>query len=313
MVHSNAAAQTSDGGKALNVLYAFGGRLYAGYGDYGANTGPIHLKSVPTSDPTGAWTDHLTISTEQIAGLRPLGDGRLVVPNVDPRGSGPGGYAELASGVWTDLPARIGAAAVIHAFDMYEFGGSLWACGADDTGASVWRSTDAGATWAESLVGPAGGFNRFYGFIEAGGELRVSDPVSGTTYLWSGSAWVEDAVNPLPAGFNGGPGVAWNDGYLIPQDVEIGRSAQSLAYFDGTSTTVIATGISGFSIGDDDALYVLHATGIRRAPATSPITFTVVGLVDGIAAEKCAICILPGSTQAAIGRTDSRIEVVTLP
>lgn len=186
--------------------------MYAGYGDYGANTGPIHLESVSGETPLEAWTDHVVADSEQIGMYRATADSRVLVPHIDPRntsgGSG-GGYSQRAAdGTWTDLPSRIGAADVVHVFDLVEFAGDLWACGADNIGgiggAAVWRSTNGGTTWTQSLVGPrepsadVTELHRFYCFVIAAGILRVRDPISGTSYKWTGSAWSVDTVNPLP-------------------------------------------------------------------------------------------------------------------
>src|SRR5262245_22692826 len=48
-------SQATPTGRTIATLVAFRGRIYAGYGDYGANTGPI---SICGFDPASAQFDH---------------------------------------------------------------------------------------------------------------------------------------------------------------------------------------------------------------------------------------------------------------
>src|SRR5688572_11387418 len=43
-VHPDAAAQPTSTGKVLATLKGFNGKIYAGFGDYGSNTGPIGIR-----------------------------------------------------------------------------------------------------------------------------------------------------------------------------------------------------------------------------------------------------------------------------
>src|SRR5688572_31689862 len=41
--HPGATAQNTNTGKQIATLFPWNGKLFAGYGDYGANTGPIDI------------------------------------------------------------------------------------------------------------------------------------------------------------------------------------------------------------------------------------------------------------------------------
>jgi len=153
-VHPEVATQTTFYGDHIATLKPFNGKLYAGYGDYGANTGPIAVRAY---DPTlGAFTDpYLSSATEAIYIYREI-NGRLYAPNIDTRGGG-SGYAVGTAGspdTWQDVITVDG----VHMFDMNTFNGTdLFQGGTASNGDGiVYRSVDGGATWTESLRMPAG-------------------------------------------------------------------------------------------------------------------------------------------------------------
>src|SRR4051812_25423164 len=82
--HPEVAAQTTSYGNLIATLKPFNGRLYAGYGDYNANTGPIAVRAY---DPAlGGFTDPmLSSATEAIYIYRNLNN-KLYAPNIDTRG-----------------------------------------------------------------------------------------------------------------------------------------------------------------------------------------------------------------------------------
>lgn len=262
------------------------------------------------SDPLGAWTDHVTSDTEQIGVFRSLADGRLIAPDLDPRVTDSGGYAERAlDGTWTDRSTRISdsGTVVTHVFDFIEHAGSLWACGSGGPGARVWRSTDGGATWVLSLEGPAGDFNRFYCFVAEGAVLRVKDPETGQAFRWTaGGGWVGDGAGILPAGVTGGPGLAWGSRFVVQAQVPLGRAPQQL-YCDGAPFG--PANAVGFDVGDDGALYILNVASIHRFVGNSETNSYPAGAGGG---DNSALAILPGCTQAVVGTSDSRLKLVDL-
>jgi hypothetical protein len=285
--------------------------VLAGYGDWVANTGPIHVESVPTTSPLDAWTDQVTVETEQITVFRSLTDGRVIAPQTDPQGGGVGYAQRSVGGVWSNLNQRI-ATDGEHVLDMVEFAGRLWACGSDGDVdhdyAVVWHSTDGGATWVESLRDPVSVVDsRFFCLAPIGDALWVHNTQQDHTFKWTAAGgWTSSAVQMLSAGVYGGPGVPWAGGHLIPSTMPGVAAAFDLYYFDGTTTTMLAMNVVGWSVGDDGDLYVMSTNGrIDRAASGSPATFAPIVQING--AKYRSLAILPGSTEAVIGTTDSTI------
>lgn len=290
--------------------------ILAGYGDWAANDGSIHIESVPAASPLSQWTDQVTVTTEQITVFRPLTDGRVVVPQVDPQGSGVG-YAERASnGVWADRPQRI-AIDGEHVLDMVEFGGRLWACGSDGDAthdyAVVWHSTDGGATWVESLRDPLSVVNsRFFCLAPIGDTLWVRNGEQGHTFKWTvADGWSSSATAVLLPGVYGGPGKPWDSGYVIPSLMP-GQGPCVLYFFDGTTTSEIATDVRGWDIGDDGTLCLLGPDGVVQRYASAAAS-PVAGVQVAYPSTYCSLAVIPGSSRAIVGRADSRIAVVPLP
>lgn len=111
---------------------------------------------------------------------------------------------------------------------------------------------------------------------------------------------------------SGAPGQAWDAGYLNPSDIPFGSDFYDLWYFDGTTSTKLGSAINGFSVGDDGNLYTFKDFTIHRIAPTTHAS-TVAALVGQVAAEtNTALAILPGSTQAVVGTSDSRLKLVDL-
>lgn len=319
-VHPAAAAQATALGKALNVLTLIDGDVYAGYGDFSENTGPIHVESVPAADPLAEWVDHLTENTEQILLYRLLTDGRVFVPQADPSDPSIGGYAERAlDGTWTDHSDRFTAQ---HVFGMAEVSGHLFACGAEGGNAVVWESTDNGATWDESLRSTTSDlaspdFERFYMLAVVDTAIYVQSSLGLESYKWTAAdGWMaDDADLVIAPKAEGAPGVIWRDGYVYPSYVRVGPDPVSLYYFDGATRTLIDGDVRGFAVADDGSLYFIESTHrLRAVAATGPLTATTVGTVEQLGSEiNCSLVVLPGREQALVGTSESRLKVVTLP
>lgn len=140
-LHPQAAAQPTATGRALRTLCPWRGRLYIGYGDYQANTGPI---AVTAWDPArNAFVTVHTSDTEAI----PFA-GRLVYAT---RHSYATPYAEL-NATPNRLVAFDGATAAV-AFDreLLDFFGDDRALLVLDTDGAIWRTTDL-ARWSRAAV-----------------------------------------------------------------------------------------------------------------------------------------------------------------
>lgn len=188
--HPQAAAQPTGTGKIIVQLEDFGTKVYAGFGDYLENTGPIAMN--PLVGTTFAGVEN-NADTEAAYGFRQLGS-NLYVPSTDPRVSAD--YAVYDGTTWSNLD-KVDAA---HVFDVAQLGTDLFLIGGgNDNAAKVWRSTDGGSTFTESLsVAPISGtFSRFYGGGVFGGNLYVqahdSDGITGgaqpTSRVFNGTSW----------------------------------------------------------------------------------------------------------------------------
>lgn len=227
-IHPQAAKQRTARGKTLAALEAWQGQVFAGYGDYGANTGPI---SISPFDPASGRFEQVYVSdTEAILNWRAIGD-RLFAPATDRRTR-----ADYAVGEpWMDVSGLN----TTHAYDIVTLDGSdLWLVGSQSAKAAVWRSLDGGESWKRSLaVGPestiADDFARFYfaGVLEDRLYVQASDYSGGTharAWVFDGTAWSQ-GPSLLPAG-----GMGWRP---VPFAGEmVYRSNQgngSLLRFDG--------------------------------------------------------------------------------
>jgi hypothetical protein len=251
--HAWAAAQRTSTGNALVDLEVFEGKVYAGYGDYGANTGPI---TVAGFDPAaGAFGAEFTSDTEAIYNLREVG-GRLVAPATDPRTRAD--FAE--SGPWADA-RPLGAT---HVFDTVSLDGSdLWMVGSKGYDAVAWRSVDGGATWQTALVAPpvaSGTYARFYFAAVLTGKLYVhgvdSNGVSHpTSKVFDGSGWsdgpsiVGGAIGWRPVPYAGG---------VLFHGFGHGRTS-SVYFFDGTTSRPVGYGYDFEVVGD--TVYLLDSSG----------------------------------------------------
>jgi hypothetical protein len=217
-VHPEVAAQTTSYGNHIATLKPFNCLLYAGYGDYGANTGPIAVRAY---DPSlGSFTDSmLTSQTEAIYIYREIA-GKLYAPNIDTRGPG-AGYAVGAPGApgsldsWQDQINVDG----VHMFDMNTLNGTdLYLGGTAGNGDGiVYRSSDGGGTWSESHRRPAGvgaanyvdirihGLGLYQGKLYADAE-QVATYSGGGIYYTSGQKALACMV------FDG---TSWTDGPVL--------------------------------------------------------------------------------------------------
>ena len=191
-----AFAQKTPVGKQIATLEVFNGRMYAGYGDYSADSGPIAIVAVDLA--TGAiGKPVLSHATEAIHIFRQIGNA-LFAPDIDPRGTRLGGFARGVAGApadtWTDEKVVMAT----HLFDVATFDGSdLWLFGSLRDDALAWRSKDGGKSWLTELtVRPwaVGSFSRFYSAFLLGGKLytqAVDFPIGGqnTSLVYDGATW----------------------------------------------------------------------------------------------------------------------------
>ncbi len=250
--HPRAGRQSTDRGKRIGALTAWKGRIYSGYGDYGANTGPIAIS--PYDPATGTFEEVWVSDTEAIENYR-LIRGRLYVPAIDRRRN-----ADYAVGEpWSDkLPI-----VTTHAFDMVTLDGTdLWLVGSNGSLAAAWRSLDDGRTWKPVYSHPAvsgidGDFARFYFAGAFGNRLFLQ----GTDYrggphpgskVFDGTTWSDGPNLLLERGMGWRP-VVFAD-HMIYQSWE---QSGSLLTFDG-QVVHQAVGWQAYDLEvDGGKLYVL--------------------------------------------------------
>jgi hypothetical protein len=206
--HPHAARQPTPKGRTLADTKGWMGRVYFGYGDLEANTGPIQVSSY---DPTTAtWQDLLAFDTEAIGRFRVIGD-TLWAPAADPMGSHP----EFAVGTARHSWRQVDVGGSLHVHDVAERApgdvylvGSDWIDPAAKTyGGAVWRST-GGATWSRILPRPP----------------QIADP---TTFAFAGAGALGGKV------FTGAVGRIWvHDGAAWSRGPDLGGFSKPVAFRD---------------------------------------------------------------------------------
>jgi hypothetical protein len=288
--HPHASLQPTAVGRTVVTLQSWNGKLYSGFGDYGANTGPIAV--TPFDGARFASTPELSADTEAIYTFRVI-NGKLYAPSIDTRagsdyavGTPVGGGAS-----WTN-PTVVGS---IHAFDIVSLTGSdLWLVGSQGFDAVVWRSLDGGTSWEKVLaVGPvsgvAGDFARFYGAGVYQGKLYVQardffGAAHPTSMVFDGTSWSD---GPSLGTFNHAEPFA---GRLVYHGgFHTGRPA-SLRTFDGVTAQVVLpsplydfkiVGNTIYTLATDGQVWKSRNLVTWKSLATAPPTSRSIAVFKG--------------------------------
>jgi hypothetical protein len=300
--HPQASLQSTATGKTLVTLQSWNGKLYSGFGDYTANTGPIAL--TPFDGTRFASAPELNADTEAVSTFRVI-DGKLYAPSIDPRVSADFAVGtSLAGGASWSNPTLVHST---HAFDIVSLTGSdLWLVGSDGYDAAAWRSLDGGASWEEILTVPpiSGIFDDFARFYGAG-------VYQGKLYLQAKDYY--GAAHPTSKVFDG---VDWSDGpnlgtfnhaqsfggrLLYHGGLHAGWSSNYLRAFDGVSSRIaLSTPIYDFKI-DGNTVYTLGGDGrVRRS--RDLVSWTNLAKAPS---QARSIAIFDGSVY--VGATDSSL------
>lgn len=308
-VHPGAVEQPTERGRILATLAAWDGRVYAGYGDINANTGPIAV--APFDPRTGTFEQEWVSDTEAVYTYRPIG-GLLYAPAIDRRAD-----ADFAVGKpWRDVRSPM----TDHAYDMATLtGADLWLVGSEGLDAVAWRSRDGGRTWAESLrVRPfdvtGKDFSRFFFVFADRGRLYVhaSDSHHGpkpASKVFDGEAW-SDGPNLLPLNYARGWHPVSFAGLTVYQSAQTVKLTESrLLSFDGEKVELpLAAPIRDFVV-DRGRLFALTTRGtIERTRdllswstvASAPPGGRSIGALDGF--------VYIGTADSKLYRSRRRLE-----
>lgn len=194
--------QPTQAGREISDLTLHNGRLYVGYGDYTANTGPIDLYSYDAN--TGASRLDIKVPTEDIDIITEV-NGKLVVPYIDPRAewSSPVGYASNKSGTWQNYDQ----AKMIHNYDMATTNGTnLFMAGSLNLNgrfyAVIWYSPNGVDKWQiiRKVTSPANRdeLDRYYWMEVINGKLYAAADIAGTRTLdvWDNGVWTSKTLSP---------------------------------------------------------------------------------------------------------------------
>ena len=191
VTNPEAARQPTERGRRIHALKAWQGRLYSGYGDYGANTGPIAITSF---DPaTKAFSVEFIQDTEEIGRFREIGDA-LYAPAIDPRCCSD--FAVRTAGsAW----GQRDVASTYHVYDIVGGAGSGLFMSGSTTGAcnlscgAVWTSSDGGINWVRSFTEVGEGAFRCFNLVSFQSKIYV-ECTSGR-YVLSGGSWSVAAID----------------------------------------------------------------------------------------------------------------------
>ena len=300
--HDWAASQPTATGRALVDLEVFEGRIWAGYGDYGANTGPITIASV-LPEPGAGFEAETVADSEAIYNLRSV-NGKLVAPSTDPR---------VAADFTVGSPwENVRSFDATHVFDTATLTGSdLWMVGSQGSDAVAWRSLDGGVTWDEAQrvspqSGVPGDFLRFYFAGVMNGRLYVqaSSVVSGpaaNSLVFDGSAWSKSSSLLPGDGFGWRP-VQFADGLLLHQRGH-GKAGQ-IIFFDGRRARVVAEGFD----------FAVAAKGVHVLGVDGRVSFSAdLGVwADVGSAPATAVSLAVDDGSVVVGTSDAQVWIAAL-
>jgi len=299
--HPDAAAQSTAAGKIIQKLKVFNNKLYIGYGDYNANTGPMKIN--PYDLNTNAFTGSLlTFNSEQMSQFRILGN-KLYAPSIDPTCGNwcLGGYA---SGEPWAVRSPVN---VVHVYDMATLDGTdLWMAGASNVGARMWRSTDGGTVWntvQEDTSASPSGYERYYWVAQIKGKIyfQAGNTVPATPMrIFDGTTWTTGST----------------DTFSLPEskvevfkDKIIANNFNYLQTFDGTNMAFVPYYAAGYWDISPSGDYLYAVTSNYKLVRTSNLTSWEV-LGDAPTGSR-SVTVYNGYVY--VGTADSKIYRALLP
>ena len=318
--HPQAAAQPTPTGRVIADLEIYAGALFAGYGDYGKNTGPIAIN--PFDLATGRFRGVVSKAyTHQIGVWRRTSFG-LAAPNIDPLKDVPDNPDDPNAGVtWTTdgrtwTHTAIGRA--LHVFDYADTGGERIAVGSSGIGSEgagpvIWRRI-VPQGWNRSFTGdsaPSQQQDRYYWvaavdgvpYVQARGLGRVAPMrrLDKQARAWRAVPAISDEFHP-----SGQPRHV-----QVCQGAIVSLTSSRLRVFrpsTGASRTVASP--DGSALVDlyvnDGTLWVLTAKGVFRSDDVAQSFRRVAD------APARANAVAAGAGKIFVGTTDSRLLGYTL-
>ncbi len=241
-IHPGASLQSTSTGKQILTLFPWRGKLYAGYGDYSVNTGPIKIYSFNIASRT--FSLEWTANTEAIYNFREL-NGQVYAPAIDRRSyTVPGDYSKMDStGNWADYNF-VGSST--HVYDAERFKDSvLFMAGSKDSNAVLWRSLNNGKTWQIFLKDTAiGAFPacRFYIAAVFNNKLYTQATDYPYSQVYDGINWTRGPdLFPFTSGTMSGMARGWHPdnfaGKMVYREQGLPLIPSKLLLFDGVNVT----------------------------------------------------------------------------
>lgn len=258
--HPQAATQPTVTGKTIGALKVFNNKLYAGYGDWGTNTGPIHLN--PLDLQTRAFEgSKLSVPTEGITKFDII-NSKLYAPMIDRTGCA---VCSIGYAVGEPFESKTPVQGA-HIFDMETLDGNdLWMVGSGQStvaGAHAFRSTDGGATWSVAKTDTSTprptGFERYYWVAKMNGKIYMqanSTNAPAPVRIFDGTSWSEGTTDLIT---NGTRTTVFNNHLVATAPNNAGMSA-----YDGSTVTKVQSfyGVIADMAVEGDYLYVLRGDG----------------------------------------------------
>jgi hypothetical protein len=266
--HPQASLRYVGNTRNIGALAAWNNKVYAGYGDYNKNTGPIYL--TPVDHATGQFvsTPEHAADTEEINHWEIVGD-KLYAAHQDPHTHDGADYSvgSITNGITTWSNEK--KVAYTHLYDITAgasgpselfMGGSKDIGSATNEVAKVHRSTDGGQTWTESLsIASRGGYNRIVFVAKLGNKIYAqhysSTDFSGSSsayqgWMFNGSKWSK--IANFSAMGDMSQGTEYNGRLIYLQ-------LNDLYAFDGRQSSKVADSVRSYAVSGSD-IYALVRT-----------------------------------------------------
>lgn len=317
--HPGAVVQQTDVGRTINNLTLFNNKIYASYGDYGANTGPIQL--IPYNISTNTYEpSEFTLATEATQIMRVFG-GKLYVPVVDGDGCGSctPTTAVYDGSTWSLI--QVAGSTAEHLFDVATSDGNdLLFFGAGGNMARVWRTTDSGANWSivsTNQIDPSSASERYYWGLNMGGIVYTQSWWAGQSSSvkeFNGTNWTNGSTDTICSDYLISP-VVFQDSIIVC------RANSSLTTFDGTTVNTVNKPSGCFDIiahtVTEDDVYIMCRSGYST---TDPLViyytnnFTDWNTITNVPNTATSLLVLPtaGLPDIYVGTSDSKIYKTSL-